>query len=141
MHASWPHLYPLLSGAACCGAIAMMARHPSRYAIAGRQYYRFLFQPWKLVTFAIAATLRLLPDGPAVGRSLAELNLRGLTGATVIAVERPGQGVIYPGAHEPLLAGDVLVFTGTDDAVAAARHVLRGLVTPPPLVLPTNFHS
>jgi hypothetical protein len=35
----------------------MMARHPSRYAIAGRQYYRFLFQRWKLVTFAIAATL------------------------------------------------------------------------------------
>jgi monovalent cation:H+ antiporter-2, CPA2 family len=88
-----------------------------------------------------AATLRLLPDGPAVGRSLAELNLRGLTGATVIAVERPGQGIIYPGAHDPLLSGDVLVFTGTDDAVAAARHVLRGLVTPPPLVLPTNLHS
>jgi Putative regulatory, ligand-binding protein related to C-terminal domains of K+ channels len=82
-----------------------------------------------------AATLRLAPDGPAVSRTLAELNLRGLTGATVIAVERAGQGVIYPGAHEPLLEGDVLVFTGTDAAVAAARQVLLGLVTPPPQIV------
>jgi CPA2 family monovalent cation:H+ antiporter-2 len=82
-----------------------------------------------------ASTLRLAPDCPAVGRTLAELNLRGLTGATVIAVERPTKGVLYPGAHEVLLAGDVLVFTGTDDAVVAARQVLRGSITPPPLVL------
>ena len=82
-----------------------------------------------------AATLRLAPGGPAVSRTLAELNLRGLTGATVIAVERAGQGVVYPGAHEPLLAGDVLVFTGTDAAVTAARQVLLGLVTPPPQAL------
>jgi TrkA-C domain. len=53
----------------------------------------------------------------------------------VIAVERAGQGVIYPGAHEPLLEGDVLVFTGTDAAVAAARQVLLGLVTPPPQIV------
>lgn len=81
-----------------------------------------------------AATLRLGPGDPAVSRTLADLNLRGLTGATVIAVERSGQGVIYPGAHEPLLAGDVLVFTGTDAAVAAARQILLGLVTPPPQI-------
>jgi CPA2 family monovalent cation:H+ antiporter-2 len=82
-----------------------------------------------------AATLRLSSDGPAVSRTLAELNLRGLTGATVIAVERAGQGVIYPGAHEPLCAGDVLVFTGTDAAVAAARQLLLGQVTPAPQVV------
>jgi len=82
-----------------------------------------------------AATLRLSPGDPAVARSLAELNLRGLTGATVIAVERAGQGVIYPGAHERLCEGDVLVFTGTDAAVAAARQILLGLVTPPPQVV------
>jgi CPA2 family monovalent cation:H+ antiporter-2 len=81
-----------------------------------------------------AATLRLAPGDPAVSRTLADLNLRGLTGATVIAVERAGQGVIYPSAHEPLHEGDVLVFTGTDAAVAAARQVLLGLVTPPPQI-------
>ena len=81
-----------------------------------------------------AATLRLAPGGPAVSRTLAELNLRGLTGATVIAIERSGQGVVYPGAHDPLLDGDVLVFTGTDAAVAAARQVLLGQVTPPPQI-------
>jgi CPA2 family monovalent cation:H+ antiporter-2 len=81
-----------------------------------------------------AATLRLSPGDPAVSRTLAQLNLRGLTGATVIAVERAGQGVIYPGAHERLCAGDVLVFTGTDAAVAAARQLLLGPATPPPQV-------
>jgi CPA2 family monovalent cation:H+ antiporter-2 len=82
-----------------------------------------------------AATLRLAPGDPAVSRTLGQLNLRGLTGATVIAVERSGQGVVYPGAHEPLLVGDVLVFTGTDAAVAAARQILLGQVTPPPVIL------
>ena len=82
-----------------------------------------------------AATLRLAPGDPAVSRTLGQLNLRGLTGATVIAVERSGQGVVYPGAHEPLLAGDVLVFTGTDAAVAAARQILLGQITPPPQIL------
>ncbi len=79
-----------------------------------------------------AATLRLPEDAPAVGHSLAELNLRGLTGASVIAVERHGQ-IIYPGAHDRLEAGDILVFTGTDDAVPTARKMLKGL-TPAPLL-------
>jgi Kef-type K+ transport system, predicted NAD-binding component len=82
-----------------------------------------------------AATMRLAPGDPAVSRTLGQLNLRGLTGATVIAVERSGQGVIYPGAHERLQAGDVLVFTGTDAAVAAARQILLGQVTPPPVIV------
>jgi monovalent cation:H+ antiporter-2, CPA2 family len=82
-----------------------------------------------------AATLRLAPGDSAVARTLGQLNLRGLTGATVIAVERSGQGVVYPGAHEPLLAGDVLVFTGTDAAVAAARQILLGQVTPQPVIV------
>jgi CPA2 family monovalent cation:H+ antiporter-2 len=82
-----------------------------------------------------AATLRLAPGDPAVSQTLGQLNLRGLTGSTVIAVERFGQGVIYPGAHERLQVGDVLVFTGTDAAVAAARQILLGQVTPPPVIL------
>jgi CPA2 family monovalent cation:H+ antiporter-2 len=80
-----------------------------------------------------AATLRLPEDAPSVGHSLAELNLRGLTGASVIAVERQGK-VIYPGAHDRLAAGDILVFTGTDDAVTAARQMLKGLTPAPVLV-------
>lgn len=60
-----------------------------------------------------------------IGRSLKELNLRGLTGATVLAIERgPGQ-VVFPAADEVMSEHDVLVLTGTGEAVAAACELLR----------------
>ncbi len=70
--------------------------------------------------------LVLAEGSRAVGRSLAELNLRGRTGATVLAISRNGQAVVAPGAGERLLAGDVLGVTGTEEAVAAAREMLEG---------------
>jgi hypothetical protein len=42
---------------ACCVAAAVVfLRRPSRYAIAHREYWRYLAEPWKLLTFAVAAT-------------------------------------------------------------------------------------
>ena len=61
---------------------------------------------------------------PCVGRSLKELNLRGLTGATVLAIERGGGEVVFPTADEGLRENDVLVLTGTGEAVAAACELL-----------------
>jgi CPA2 family monovalent cation:H+ antiporter-2 len=72
-----------------------------------------------------AATLRLGDGDPWVGKTLRDLNLRGLTGATVIAIERGTADVPYPAAHEELHAGDTLVLIGTKDAVAAAKELLR----------------
>jgi CPA2 family monovalent cation:H+ antiporter-2 len=66
---------------------------------------------------------------PAVGRSLAELQLRGTTGATVLAIGRRDGGVAVPDAHEPLRAGDVLAVTGTGEAIEAAIGVLDPPVT------------
>src|SRR5690606_27936735 len=63
---------------------------------------------------------------PAVGRTLAQLNLRGRTGATVLAISRPGARVLIPAAGELLQAGDVLALAGTQDALDAARTVLLG---------------
>ena len=63
---------------------------------------------------------------PAVGRTLAQLNLRGRTGATVLAISRPGARVLVPAAGEQLQAGDVLALAGTQDALDAARAVLLG---------------
>jgi len=40
----------------------------------------------------------LAEDSPAVGRTLASLNLRGATGATVLAIARGGEGVLCPRA-------------------------------------------
>jgi len=68
--------------------------------------------------------LRLSENHSAVGKTLAELNLRGVTGASVLAIARGEQGVIVPMAGEILLAGDLLALAGTRDAISAARQVL-----------------
>jgi CPA2 family monovalent cation:H+ antiporter-2 len=65
------------------------------------------------------------PGGRAVGRSLADLALRGTTGATVLAIWRAGGGVAAPDAREPLHAGDIVALTGSDEAKAAAAAFLR----------------
>ncbi|MFL5519444.1 MAG: cation:proton antiporter regulatory subunit, partial [Gemmatimonadales bacterium] len=85
---------------------------------------------------ALAQVERLLPGigslapatiaegSAAAGHTLAELNLRGLTGATVVAVSRQGEPTVYPDGHERLEAGDVLALAGSHDAVAAAVALL-----------------
>jgi CPA2 family monovalent cation:H+ antiporter-2 len=69
--------------------------------------------------------LRLTDHSAAVGRTLADLNLRGNTGATVLAVVRGEDGVIIPTAKQRLCSGDVLALAGTHDAIEAARGVLE----------------
>jgi CPA2 family monovalent cation:H+ antiporter-2 len=61
---------------------------------------------------------------PAVGKSLADLNLRGATGVTVLAISRGGEGLLIPTAEEVLQAGDVLALAGTHNAISAARQLL-----------------
>ncbi|MGA9522700.1 MAG: cation:proton antiporter [Myxococcaceae bacterium] len=61
----------------------------------------------------------------AVGRSLAQLNLRGETGATVLAIHRQGGSISVPTADETLRARDVLALTGTREAVEAAERLLN----------------
>ena len=58
-----------------------------------------------------------------VGRTLKETNLRGQTGASVIALQRQGE-TLFPTAEETLRTGDTLVLTGTGEAVEAARRLL-----------------
>jgi CPA2 family monovalent cation:H+ antiporter-2 len=68
--------------------------------------------------------VRLEPASPGAGRTLAALDLRGLTGATVLAIWRQDGGVLVPGAKEVLRPGDVLALAGTAEAVEAARRLL-----------------
>jgi len=70
--------------------------------------------------------VRIAPGSPAVGRTLAELDLRGLTGATVLAITRGGgDAVIVPTGKEQLEAEDVLAVAGAREAVEAARAILQ----------------
>jgi CPA2 family monovalent cation:H+ antiporter-2 len=75
----------------------------------------------------------LQEGSPAVGRSLASLNLRGATGATVLAISRGGEGVLVPTGHEELRVDDVLALAGTREAVDAARALLAGTAEKSPV--------
>ncbi|HUJ63342.1 MAG TPA: cation:proton antiporter [Kofleriaceae bacterium] len=66
----------------------------------------------------------LAEGAPAIGKTLAELDLRAKTGASVLAIGRDGGGIANPRPDEPLRRGDVLALAGSDEAVAAARALL-----------------
>lgn len=67
--------------------------------------------------------VRLDRNSPALGKSLAELNLRGITGATVLAITRGETGFV-PTAQEILQEGDILALAGSHDATEAAKDLL-----------------
>jgi CPA2 family monovalent cation:H+ antiporter-2 len=71
-----------------------------------------------------ATAVPITASSAAVGRTLKQINLRGLTGATVIAIDRDSADVIYPTGDETLRAGDALIVTGTTDAVQAAQELV-----------------
>ena len=68
--------------------------------------------------------ITLAPGNPNIGKTLAEVKLRGLTGATVLAIQRGEQSVLIPSGHERLESGDVLAIAGTHSAVEAAQQIL-----------------
>jgi CPA2 family monovalent cation:H+ antiporter-2 len=75
--------------------------------------------------------LALHPGDAAVGASLAELGLRGRTGASVLVIARGEEGVVVPRADEILRAGDVLALVGTQESIAAATAILKAGVGRP----------
>lgn len=71
----------------------------------------------------------------AVGRTLAQLDLRARTGATVIAIHRADGQVVLPHGNEALRSDDRLAITGAAAALAGARTLLvegRVSVVPEP---------
>lgn len=69
--------------------------------------------------------VRVSPGSPAVGRTLGELNLRGLTGATVVALLRGEQRIVFPPARETLEEGDMVALSGSNEAIRAASRLLQ----------------
>ncbi|MGF1467550.1 MAG: cation:proton antiporter [Sandaracinaceae bacterium] len=82
--------------------------------------------PHGLLGLDRALGVALGEDSPGVGRTLAELDLRATTGATVVAIRSPDAEHRVPTGHEPLHAGDVLAIVGSTDATDRAREVLLG---------------
>jgi CPA2 family monovalent cation:H+ antiporter-2 len=67
--------------------------------------------------------IRVLAESIAVGRSLAELNLRGATGATVLAIKRGAEQIPTPLGREVIQAGDIVAVAGAHDAVEVAKAI------------------
>ncbi len=68
--------------------------------------------------------VRITLTAEAHGRSLGELNLRGRTGASVIALLRGQERIAFPEAAARLAAGDLVALTGTHDSIVAAAAIL-----------------
>jgi CPA2 family monovalent cation:H+ antiporter-2 len=67
--------------------------------------------------------IRVVPQSIAVGRSLGQLNLRGATGATVLAIRRGARQIPTPLGREVIEADDVVAVAGSHDALAIARAI------------------
>ena len=67
--------------------------------------------------------IRVVPQSIAVGRSLAQLNLRGATGATVLAIRRGTTQIPTPLGREVIRADDVVAVAGAHDSLAVARAI------------------
>ena len=71
--------------------------------------------------------VRIDATSPAVNRTLAELNIRGKTGATILAITRKseeGNKVLIPSGKETIRVGDVLALAGSQEAVDQAQEIL-----------------
>lgn len=75
---------------------------------------------------AVTETVLVEEGSPAAGKTLGQLDLRRMTGATVIAAIRDGQAEINPGPEYTLSVGDVLILLGNPRQIAqAVEHLSR----------------
>ncbi|MEX1365813.1 MAG: cation:proton antiporter [Nannocystaceae bacterium] len=80
-----------------------------------------------------ATAIRLEAGAAAIGKTLAQLDLRALTGATVLAIAHPDHDVAAPTGREVLRQDDVLAVAGPLESVEQARSLLLdGSVPVPP---------
>jgi CPA2 family monovalent cation:H+ antiporter-2 len=67
-----------------------------------------------------------VPEGGfVVGKSLAKLDVRGITGATILAITRDGAPILIPDGKETLRAGDIVALAGSREAIEAARDLMN----------------
>lgn len=79
----------------------------------------------KVLELTSTQTFYLPESSPACGRTIADLNLRRETGATIIAVVRERIPDTNPGADFELKASDVLVLVGAHEQLRDARNLLE----------------
>ena len=88
---------------------------------------------------ATTETLKLNENSPAIGKNLGQIDLRGQTKVTIIAVLRDGDTFVNPGADYSLQENDTLVLLGESEKIEKAINVLQPGVNKsfaPPVPLP-----
>ncbi|MBX3296408.1 MAG: cation:proton antiporter [Acidobacteria bacterium] len=74
---------------------------------------------------ASTESIRVNEASPIIGKTLGELDLRGKTGATVIAVQHEGETKISPGADYKLCRNDAVVILGTREDLDKAIQIIN----------------
>ncbi len=68
--------------------------------------------------------VRVAATSALAGKTLGAANLRGRTGATVLAIQRGAHSIAVPSADDTIEANDVLALAGSSDAIGAATALL-----------------
>lgn len=77
---------------------------------------------------ASTETLIIEPNWLAVGKTIAELDLRRLTGATIIATGHEGSMQVNPGPDYMFAANDIVVLLGGPDEIESAIEQIIGRI-------------
>lgn len=86
-----------------------------------------------LIRGGILETAEVMEGSRACGKSLAELDLRGETGASILTMVREERPMTNPDGATRLQAGDLVVIYGPHGAIAAALEIMErplGVDTP-----------
>ncbi|WP_337865404.1 cation:proton antiporter [Ignavibacterium sp.] len=80
----------------------------------------------EILAQGLTETFFVNEDSPFINKTLAEINLRAQTDATIIAIVRNGNMISNPSGKDVLLAGDTIILYGTHKSVDRAIELLNG---------------
>ena len=80
----------------------------------------------EILAQGLTETFFVNEDSPFINKTLAEINLRAQTDATIIAIVRNGQMISNPSGKDVLLASDTIILYGTHKSVDRAIEYLNG---------------
>lgn len=78
----------------------------------------------------VVESVRVPIHARLAGHTLAEADLRGLTGASVVAIARAGKRITMPDGADRLHGDDVVAVFGSSEGVAEARRLLTESASP-----------
>lgn len=78
-----------------------------------------------LLRHAELLTLTISPTSAAAGKVISELQLRTLTGASIVGIERNGENLINPGISEEIRIGDSVLLIGSTEQIEKAKTLME----------------